>query len=102
MGGMMPGLGRLQWPWSSAGCSTPYGGIGGAALKRGWEDWAASCLSILGGSGGDLATVLLVVTVVRHQEWWIGSDAVRVTGDITLISISNTSCARSNHANFYR
>ena len=66
MGGMKPGMGGLQWPWSSAGCITPYGGIGGAAAGAGVG--GLGCLRILGGGGGDLVFVMLVVTV-GHREW---------------------------------
>ena len=53
VGGMRPGMGRLRWPWCSAGCSTPCGGIGGAAATVGVE--GLGCLRVLGGGRGDLA-----------------------------------------------
>ena len=46
VGGTRPGIGGLRWPWSSAGCSTPCGRIGGAAATEGVG--GLGCLRILG------------------------------------------------------
>ena len=51
----MLGMGGVPWPWCSAGCSTPCGGIGRAAVSVGVG--GLGCLRILGGRGGDLAMV---------------------------------------------